>query len=70
MYAKPSDEIVSLFSGDTCVVGSFYGPSDVRISKELPHRAAVDVFYRPKVTGSGRMAQEIGLGEPGKKMRC
>lgn len=44
------------------MVGAFYGPSDVRISKELPHRAAVDVFYRPKITGSGRMAQEIGLG--------
>jgi len=52
---------VRLSQGDTCVMAAFYGPSDVRISKELPHRAAVDVFYRPKVTGSSKAAQAMGL---------
>jgi exosome complex component RRP46 len=52
---------VRLSQGDTCVMAAFYGPSDVRISKELPHRAAVDVFYRPKITGSSKAAQAMGL---------
>lgn len=45
---------VKLWQGDTCVVAAFYGPSDIRISKELPHRAAVDVLYRPKITGTSQ----------------
>ena len=39
-----------------------YGPSDVRMSKELPHRAAVDVLYRPKVTGTGNAAAMLAAG--------
>lgn len=48
--------------GDTCVIGAVYGPSDVRMAKELPHRAAVDVLYRPKITGSSSVAQLTQAG--------
>ncbi|CAL8090746.1 unnamed protein product [Orchesella dallaii] len=53
---------VRLSQGLTCVIGAVYGPSDVRMSKELPHRAAVDVLFRPKVTGTGNMSAMLAAG--------
>lgn len=47
------------------MLAAVYGPSDVRMSKELPHRAAVDVLFRPKVTGSGNTATMLGIGMMG-----
>ncbi|ODM93934.1 Exosome complex component RRP46 [Orchesella cincta] len=53
---------VRFWQGLTCVIAAVYGPSDVRMSKELPHRAAVDVLFRPKVTGSGNMSAMLAAG--------
>lgn len=32
------------------------------MSKELPHRAAVDVLFRPKITGTSKQSQMTGWG--------
>lgn len=48
---------VKLWQGDTCIVAGAFCPSDVRMSKELPHRAAVEILFRPKVTGTSQFSQ-------------
>lgn len=54
-----------MFPGKTTVIAAVYGPSDIRMSKELPHRAAVDVLFRPKVTGSGNTNAMLAAGMMG-----
>ncbi|NXK42069.1 EXOS5 protein, partial [Piprites chloris] len=39
----------SLSAGDTSVLAGLYGPSETKLSKELPDRAALEVLLRPKV---------------------
>jgi len=51
--------LVVFYAGDTCVVAAVFGPTEVRISKELPHRGAVDVLYRPKVTGTSQLETPV-----------
>ena len=44
----------SLFKqGDTSVMAAVYGPTEVRIAKELVDRAAIEVIYKPKTGLSG-----------------
>jgi hypothetical protein len=40
------------------VLCAVFGPSEVRIAKELPHRAAVDVLFRHKTSGGGQSSGE------------
>jgi len=51
------------WTGDTGVICAVNGPSEVRMSKELPHRAAIDILFRPKITGSSQMSQLTGWGK-------
>uniref|UniRef100_A0A8D0FIQ7 EXOS5 protein n=1 Tax=Strix occidentalis caurina TaxID=311401 RepID=A0A8D0FIQ7_STROC len=41
--------------GDTSVLAGLYGPAEVKGSKELPDRAALEVLLRPKVGLPGVM---------------
>lgn len=59
---RVNESVLIMYAGDTTVIAAVYGPSDVRMSKEMPHRAAVDVLFRPKVTGSANTNTMISLG--------
>eukprot|EP00088_Acartia_fossae_P012170 TRINITY_DN1625_c0_g1_i18.p1 TRINITY_DN1625_c0_g1~~TRINITY_DN1625_c0_g1_i18.p1 ORF type:complete len:226 (+),score=33.22 TRINITY_DN1625_c0_g1_i18:52-729(+) len=48
-----SDGSCMLSSGDTTVVCAVYGPGEVKPSKELIHKACVDVVYRSRVGNAG-----------------
>lgn len=41
--------LFSPFPGDTSVLVGLYGPAEVKVSKELPDRAALEVLLHPKV---------------------
>jgi len=56
-YLQHPDGSVKLYQGDTCVVCGMFGPADVRMVKELPHRATTDVLFRPKITGVSQQSQ-------------
>ncbi|KAL4240847.1 Exosome component 5 [Mactra antiquata] len=42
------DGSATTFQGDTCVMTSVYGPTEVRMAKEQIDRTTVEVVYKPK----------------------
>ncbi|NXW26190.1 EXOS5 protein, partial [Circaetus pectoralis] len=48
LLSRP-DGSAAFLQGDTSVLVGLYGPAEVKVSKELPDRAALEVLLRPKV---------------------
>ncbi|XP_064296153.1 exosome complex component RRP46 isoform X1 [Phalacrocorax carbo] len=48
LLSRP-DGSAAFLQGDTSVLAGLYGPAEVKGSKELPDRAALEVLLRPKV---------------------
>ncbi|NXN95663.1 EXOS5 protein, partial [Rhinopomastus cyanomelas] len=48
LLSRP-DGSAAFVQGDTSVLAGLYGPAEVRGSRELPDRAALEVLLRPKV---------------------
>lgn len=41
--------VVFLLPGDTAVLAGVYGPTEVKVSKEIYDKATLEVLLRPKV---------------------